>query len=754
MAGAVTKVWDIGGTVFTTASNFKSLIKAVSVENVQPQAVLAAEALGFGIHVREKLLDKAIGVLNGNQHVTWENLKLSIGIHSGDLHKTIRNSTSLLSFFLFACAWKSCFTVDEIGDLAFQMIAHSGIIREHPVSSFQLGAFVQSFSGQCEELNPAGLIHTLAVEINKHSPDGIQLYRRIDMEKLGEILVRLFELLNDESVESITLSGGTGGIWIAVFFSWLIQGKSRISINGKMLPNISIDGEAIDNDTKNSKLYLELINTFGTESYTDSWTIRDWRKGHPTDFVVESEDKNGSDLCKFIPLDLTRVFLSQLYTGQYRMPKACEESAIGELASALVILLSRYGSVYEPEECCKNLDKNCATAQLLDVFPNKWLQETKFILQKYRWPESAVQGQQKALEFLEPAFQEQANQPANCEQVWKKVEKIASQFVMSEYGSDLSEDEDDKQDNISCIIDPAVHVAVNAVATAMCDFRFGIRRIALPSELPYNHAKTFIGSLLSSTGMKVSQFREYSFTQALPGMTFFDSNDIAISSNGYTAGISMLWDFDLQKRNALAIRVCPGVIQRENFHYDSIREVKYDPVSRFQSMELERFRLFQDGNYLDRHPEPKQVYLGVKHRIAEVGRRLELQSYLYGSEGYINPVSWKQSIHGLAIAMHFNETVSLTERQARKLAQRHSVIFNEVYWQSVHEWGHEIFGQKTIIKTFRNEELRFFSCGIVHGERQIYVPSKCLYVVLRHSASLLSSILAVPKISEPWVVIY
>ena len=63
-----------------------------------------------------------------------------------------------------------------------------------------------------------------------------------------------------------------------------------------------------------------------------------------------------------------------------------------------------------------------------------------------------------------------------------------------------------KKENISCIIDAAVHVAVNAVATAMCDFRCGIQRFALPSELPYNHTKTFIGSLLSSKGMKVSQF--------------------------------------------------------------------------------------------------------------------------------------------------------------------------------------------------------------------------------------------------------
>lgn len=539
MASAITKVWDIGGTAFTTASNLKSLIKAVSVENVQPQAVLAAEALGFGIEVEKELLDKAIGVLNGNEHVTWQNLKISIGIHSGDLQKTIRTSTPLLSFFLFACAWKPCFTVSEIGDLAFRMIVHSGLIREHPVSSFQLGDFVESFAGQSEALNSAGLMHTLAVEINGHTPDSIQFYRRVGMDELGDILVRSFELLSDESVEKTTLSGGTGGIWIAVFFSWLIPGKVCISVNRKMLPNFSINGQVVNGDPINSKLYIQLIDSFGTEFYTNKWTIRDWKKGHPTDFVVDSENNNHSSLSKFMPLDMTRVFLSQLYAGQYRVLEARQES-VGALAGALIILLSRHGSIYEPEESCENLDSHCATSQLLDVFPTKWLNEYEFAIQKYGWRASTVQGQQKALKLLEPAFQKQADQPADCESVWEKLTEILSQFVLSEFASDLSGDEDEREDYISCIVDPAIHVATNAVATAMCDFRSGIRYIAPPSALPYKFTKNFFGSLLSSRGMKISQFREYSFTQALPGMTFFDASDIVIYSNGYTAGTSML----------------------------------------------------------------------------------------------------------------------------------------------------------------------------------------------------------------------
>lgn len=204
----------------------------------------------------------------------------------------------------------------------------------------------------------------------------------------------------------------------------------------------------------------------------------------------------------------------------------------------------------------------------------------------------------------------------------------------------------------------------------------------------------------------------------------------------------------------MAIRVGPGVIQRQNFHYDSIREVDVHSVSRFQQGESKRLGFSQDGDYLDLHPKPNQDYPIVKHRIAEAGRRLELESYLCGSEGYINPVSCRQSIQGLAIAMHLSETQRLTERETKEFAQRYESIFNEAYWQSVQRWGHEDFENKTIIKTFGNDELRFFSCGIIHGERQVYIPSRCFQIVLKQSASLLSSILAIPKISEPWVVIY
>ena len=758
MSGAVTKVCDIAGTVFNTTSRLKSLIEAVSVENVQPQAVFAAEALGFGIHVRDELLGQAAGVLSGNDNVRWDNLRILIGIRSGELHKTIRTSRPLLSFFLFVCACKVCFTDVDIGDLAFHMMAASGVIRQYPVPAFQLSDLVRSFSGHAEALAPASLMHALAVEIAQHSREGIQLYQRMNMPKLGGLLIRSFELLNDESVECITLLGGNDGLWLATFFSWLVEGKVYVSIDGKMLPDISADGQVSTYDAKSSKLRLELENSFNTGSYTENWIIRAWRKGQPTEFVVEEKLKNQSSQCQYMPLSMTKVFFSGLYSSQFQSQEALEiraDSMRGGLASALIVLLSRFGSLHEPVPG-GNLDKSCTTLQLWDIFPEKWLKIYNSAITQYGWLELAtIEAQKTALALLEPAFEKQADRLADRKQVWEKLEAIVSAFILSVLGNDYGEEEMEREDDIHRIFDPAAYVAVNAVATATCDFRSGVQRIAPPAEVRWGSAKDFFGSLLSREGMEISEFRAYSFAKALPGETLFDVNDVVVSSNGYIAGIYALWDFcSTQKRNALAIRVCTGAIMRENIRYDSIRESARDRgVDRFKKDNLEQIKLYEGTDYLGLYPKPDQDDLRVEHTIAEAGRRLELKSYLTASEEYINPVSWTLSIHGLAIAVHFEQKIGHTERQEKELAQAHAATLGEAYWQSFHEWGHEDLSDKTILKTARNQELRFFSCGMVLSVRKKYELNYDHKIVLRQSGSLMSSVLAAQDLCKSWIII-
>lgn len=748
--------------MFNTTSHLKSLIEAVTVENVQPQAVFAAEALGFGIHVRDELLVKAVDALSGNENVRWENLRLLIGIRSGELHKTIRTSRSLSSFFLFVCACKICFTDTELGDLALQMILASGVIKRYPVASFQLGDLIKSFSGHAESLAPADLMHALAVEMDQHTSEGIQFYQRLNTKEIATLLVRCFELLNDDSVDGITLLGGTDGLLLATIFSWLIPGRVCISINGKMLSNNSIDGQMSACETENSKLSLQLETSFGPESYPgtyrDRWIIREWRKGQPTEFVVENEENFQTSVCQYIPLSMTKTLLTRVYCPEHLYNRGSLEvrvgSLIGALAGALIVLLSRCGSLHEIDiHAWANADKGYVTTQLWDVLPESWLKVYDSAITQYGWSVSAtVVGQQKALGLLGPAFEKQPDRLADHEQVWEKVKAIASEYIILEIEMEMSDSRMQREDEISSILDPAAHIATNAVATATCDFRSGVQRIVPPSELRWGSAKEFIGSLLSSKGMEVRKFREYSFVTALPGEASVDVKDVVICSNGYTAGIYPLWNLcDTRKRNALAVRVCTGVIQRDNFRYDSIREAASRAACRPSEGDWTQIKLFDGTDYLGLYPESDQDHVHVEHLIGEVGERLELKSYLIASEKYERPVSWLQSIHGLAFAMHDEQAARHNERQEKELAQTHAATLSRACWRSVHEWGCDDTYEKTILKTSGNQQLRFFSCGIVHSERLPHVPGGCFKIVVRHSASLMSSVVAAEDLAAEHV---
>lgn len=112
------------------------------------------------------------------------------------------------------------------------------------------------------------------------------------------------------------------------------------------------------------------------------------------------------------------------------------------------------------------------------------------------------------------------------------IKTIASEFIISELGNDFGEGEMERQDEISRIFEPATYIAVNAVATATCEIYSGVQRIAPPAEVRWGSTKEIFGSLLSSKGIEIRKFSEYTFAKALPGWISFDANDVVISSNG------------------------------------------------------------------------------------------------------------------------------------------------------------------------------------------------------------------------------
>src|SRR4051794_10604028 len=75
--------WDVSRTAFDTFDLLRELVAAVSRDNVQPQAVLAAEALGSGLLVSPERIGDAIEALGGSKAMWLQSLEVSIGMSSG-----------------------------------------------------------------------------------------------------------------------------------------------------------------------------------------------------------------------------------------------------------------------------------------------------------------------------------------------------------------------------------------------------------------------------------------------------------------------------------------------------------------------------------------------------------------------------------------------------------------------------------------------------------------------------------------------
>lgn len=740
MSNSIAPQWEIGQTISTSVTGLRDLIRTVSVDNVQSQAILAAERLGSNIRFSSKLYSGAIRALNGNESVRKENLKVLFGLGSGGTVKIIRKSTSLIAFFLFCCAWKPCLTNSEIADLAFSMSTESRILKEFPVASFQLCDLIQSFSGHSEALIPVDLMNELAVEINQHAPGNPHFYHRTEIETLGKILVRIFDLLIDESVAAITLSGQQGGTWLATFFCFLIPEDTIFSIDSKI----------VRGSNKSAKLRLELET--GLEIGTGSWMVKEWRNEQPTSFVIKIEGRYEAQ-CSYIPLNLTKSYSSQYFGPEFDEPtRRSAISTIGELAGALIVLLLEFGSICEVETCCeRSARKTCKMVSLMEVFPDHWVKECDSIIKRYGWDDSTASGQKQMVGMLRPQFEGLAGRHQEYRGDFYNFKGRITSFIAKRLSEKLVNDEDWRTSGL--VLDTALYIAVDAVITATSQLESGTRRIAPLTQKAFRFTDTCCDSLLSLHGMKIQEYHKHALAQILPGNPPFDDSDIVISSNGYVAGINSLWEMSMRKDDALTIRIVRGVIKRDEISYKSIREGKGYPIENLERQAVSHLEPFQADDYLGLEPRCEEENLTIEMTVAVVGTRLHLRTYLLCDGEHINPLSWRDSIHGLVFAKHVTNEFGYTVRQEEELARRHKSTLSLVYWQSCHIWGRGDSEKKTILKTFENPFLRFFSCGLLYQQRQMRMRTKCFTLVVRHSGQLLSSVLAGEDSETAWAVV-
>jgi len=72
--------WDVVKTSFDTVNQLREHIGIASQPNVQPQAILAAENLGYGLVISPKRIEEAITALGGNDFVRLESIQGAVGL--------------------------------------------------------------------------------------------------------------------------------------------------------------------------------------------------------------------------------------------------------------------------------------------------------------------------------------------------------------------------------------------------------------------------------------------------------------------------------------------------------------------------------------------------------------------------------------------------------------------------------------------------------------------------------------------------
>lgn len=214
--------WEVSQSVFSSASALKGLIAAAGHDDIQPQAILAAEALGAGLLVSSQRIPEAIEALGGGESNRMAAVKAYVGLSSGAIFRQVRQNTALIQFFALITACKPCFLDEEIGSIIFEMLQFSGLLRKWPATSTQLTALIQQFSGHAEILTPVSLMHELASTIAGRCRTPL-VYHRLEASALSNLLVKVFEAMQDTTITRVTLIGHHQAVWLSTALLWLLE---------------------------------------------------------------------------------------------------------------------------------------------------------------------------------------------------------------------------------------------------------------------------------------------------------------------------------------------------------------------------------------------------------------------------------------------------------------------------------------------------------------------------------------------------
>lgn len=529
------------------------LVKASSQDDVHPQAVLAAEALGAGILVAPVRIKDALQALGANESFRLQQTRISIGLMHGNTQRAIQSSTPLLQFFVFCTAFKLIYVDEAIGDIMFEMMSTTGLLAKHPISPPQLTRLLNQVSAHSDQCVPIDLMHQIASTVAEFSP-GPNVYMHMEHQALAKLLTQVFEKMRDEEARSLCLTGHVSSVWIATALLWWFEDDAYLIVGGKLVCG---KGDV--------RLLIVLL-----PHSSDPWKLEVWRKTEDALKFVFEDPQDEPRYINRLPLkDLINFFDAYQFQlsdadldGDRRV---LIKQTIAELAAALIQIVLENGKItlhrrYKGQED----DDCCAHTNLSTIADLSWSSKSNTLMSNYGWEvhleskqirarlSDSLQGKGRLLSSGLPSNAVKTILYDDCNKYIE--EKMGDHHMIVDY-----------------IRDAAFCIAVDAILT--CTTRSSMPdRYVKPLDFDsLGRNKDILVSLLSN-GIEAKRFRTLALQQLLPGLPQVDPSSLVLSSNGIVAGLSIVWNGTCDPRDACAIKVMRGAIRHDNMNYTGIRE--------------------------------------------------------------------------------------------------------------------------------------------------------------------------------------
>ncbi|MCJ1251034.1 hypothetical protein MMC30_008265 [Trapelia coarctata] len=224
---------DVPSSAITLTGKALALIRAATMDDVQPAAFWAAEALGDIIIVDPALIGR------------------TLGLSAAGIPSQIRQSVPATRAFLLMSALYSSHTPDAIAELLYQMLSYSKKLDSIAVFITQLESLLQSVDGHSvcllsKEKVEKHILDPITQELISNSDTLRYFFDDIIPEEASQIFCRVFDALRDCTIKTLKISGSRFGAWLVSILCWLCPhdtaalNKSELVIWGTSSGKVSV----------------------------------------------------------------------------------------------------------------------------------------------------------------------------------------------------------------------------------------------------------------------------------------------------------------------------------------------------------------------------------------------------------------------------------------------------------------------------------------------------------------------------------